>query len=98
MMLRSLMMAPALAIGLAGHPMAQQSSNMHYYVGMFKYAHLLSFLVKKVKTAQALCSLGNVYKGLSTWPDFLIAHMGCHLSLLLGNRGRFTGEIVRFWV
>ena len=38
MMLRSLMIAPALAIGLAGHAMAQQPSKMHYYMGMFKYA------------------------------------------------------------
>ena len=37
MTLRSLMIAPMLAIGLAGHAMAQEPSKMHYYVGMFKY-------------------------------------------------------------
>ena len=36
--MRSLMIVPVLAIGLAGHTMAQQPSNMHYYLGMFKYA------------------------------------------------------------
>jgi uncharacterized protein with GYD domain len=37
-LLRSLMIVPLLAIGLAGHAMAQQPSNMHYYLAMFKYA------------------------------------------------------------
>ena len=32
------MIAPVLAIGLAGHTMAQQPSNMHCCLGMFKYA------------------------------------------------------------
>jgi hypothetical protein len=37
-LLRSLMIVPVPAIGLAGHTTAQQPSNMHYYLGMFKYA------------------------------------------------------------
>jgi uncharacterized protein with GYD domain len=36
--LRSLTIVPVLAIGLSGHTMAQQPSNTHYYLGMFKYA------------------------------------------------------------
>jgi uncharacterized protein with GYD domain len=36
-LLRSLMILPVLAIGLAGHTMAQQPSDMHYYLEMFKY-------------------------------------------------------------
>jgi uncharacterized protein with GYD domain len=37
-LLPSLMIVPVPAIGLAGNAMAQQPSNMHYYLGMFKYA------------------------------------------------------------
>jgi uncharacterized protein with GYD domain len=46
-LLRSLLILPVLAIGLAGHAMAQQPSEIHYYLGMYKYTdHAIEAMIE----------------------------------------------------
>lgn len=69
-MLRSLLILPVLAIGLAGHTMAQQPSEMHYYLGMYKYTdHAIEAMIENPQdrtsaTRKLIEGLGGKLDGL----------------------------------